>query len=951
MKGDFSRWTTPNAKVQGYAGLLMQQGRLYTDADWNECVQIQVQRSESALEDIIGKTGTPKNKNGFEITKSTDGFNISSGHYYIDGVLVNNPSNTTYQEQLERNNIQEQPLSEILDGESLVLIYLEVTKIDITAQEDSRLIDPALNGTDTATRIKIGWRTSILPLQLSGEEQKDLIQNSHCGRLPNIPGWRPGDGKMKVELDSIETLPDESDCLIPPESGYLSQENQLYRIQILQGGKLGESSFIWSRENASVQALLINDNGSFVLQGDRDEDSLGFVDGGWVEVFDDSNTLSGKTGQLTHININENRIVTFTPSISSFDQMLNPRIRRWDQAKNSPETGIPLSSSLTDIERGIKVSFTDGTYQEGDFWVFEARAATGNAIWPPYPVVNEDNFIPSMGWGKHYAPLALAEVKDSKISKIIDLRAKFPSLSCLKAEDIKFDDSICNMGSENIQEAIENLCQKASGNGLCSITVSSVNELINRVRSLSPKQSAKICLKGDQFSLENPIKFEGLGHITIEAAGPRTIVSVKNAEVAFLFKDCASVRIIDFSINGGRPGQQTRDVDKGRLGSISAIDCSDVSIERMRIHCKAGLDRQTSCISTRSEKKKGQVLIRDCKLYIGQAQIGIQVIGAKRSIIENNTLEPISAPTDIVRKRIFTDRLLIKRLTRGVLNFPKNTNEDIHLDNEPVIKLFYSERKVIGFNLKGIGRGIGKAVIAAVHPDVSNGLEKAFNENTNHQIKTEREMHTYLRNIISTAFKNKGKAIVGGKDQKIFDLDTLRLTKRSYISQGITIAGNEVDETQIMGNSIIDTIDGIHVAASSSNDKFINWRKKQPSNIVHQAIIERNKVIVSPLASQDLTCGIFIGHVNQLFVSKNIITGVSIFKTKEPHYGIYQHGYRGQHFTWNENSVSMLKFPFVILPKELHKNQLFTWSLRDNSPNKSENESSHYQVGNNIKIM
>ena len=49
MTGDFSRWRAANAKRQGYTGVLMQQGRLYTDSDWNENTAILTERAEDAL--------------------------------------------------------------------------------------------------------------------------------------------------------------------------------------------------------------------------------------------------------------------------------------------------------------------------------------------------------------------------------------------------------------------------------------------------------------------------------------------------------------------------------------------------------------------------------------------------------------------------------------------------------------------------------------------------------------------------------------------------------------------------------------------------------------------------------------------------------------------------------------------------------------------------------------
>ena len=55
MKGDFSRVSYYQKKH--YSGVLMQQGRVQTDADWNEQEAIQRRRTQVEARDVIGRTG------------------------------------------------------------------------------------------------------------------------------------------------------------------------------------------------------------------------------------------------------------------------------------------------------------------------------------------------------------------------------------------------------------------------------------------------------------------------------------------------------------------------------------------------------------------------------------------------------------------------------------------------------------------------------------------------------------------------------------------------------------------------------------------------------------------------------------------------------------------------------------------------------------------------------
>ena len=59
MKGDFSRQTFDRTKH--YDSVLMQQGRVQLDADWNEQQAIHQHRVETEAQDVIGLSGAPLN--------------------------------------------------------------------------------------------------------------------------------------------------------------------------------------------------------------------------------------------------------------------------------------------------------------------------------------------------------------------------------------------------------------------------------------------------------------------------------------------------------------------------------------------------------------------------------------------------------------------------------------------------------------------------------------------------------------------------------------------------------------------------------------------------------------------------------------------------------------------------------------------------------------------------
>ncbi|MGE6736827.1 DUF6519 domain-containing protein, partial [Streptomyces sp. NPDC059900] len=70
MKGDFSRRTHDPRKH--YSAVLHEQGRVLTDADFDEEHQIVTGAHETAVADLAGARGVPMGAAGFEVT-SPDG--------------------------------------------------------------------------------------------------------------------------------------------------------------------------------------------------------------------------------------------------------------------------------------------------------------------------------------------------------------------------------------------------------------------------------------------------------------------------------------------------------------------------------------------------------------------------------------------------------------------------------------------------------------------------------------------------------------------------------------------------------------------------------------------------------------------------------------------------------------------------------------------------------------
>lgn len=395
MKGDFSRNTFRPEKH--YSGVLMQQGRVQLDADWNEQQRIAKHRYETESRDVIGSSGAPLHDAGFLLT-TPDGkaVTIGMGRYYVGGILCENETALDYRQQPDLPNAPAIVDQLQAAGATVAVLYLEVWQRAVTALDDAEIREVALGGPDTAIRAKTIWQVKALPVKPVGASAVS------CG--DSLPEWdaliASGTGALSVRAQPAQGTNDP--CLLPPGAGYQRLENQLYRVEIHQGGPSGTATFKWSRDNGAVVTAIEAFNGQQLTVHDLGRDEiLGFSNGQSVELIDDSAELTGQPGQFFQIDhvIEASRTVVLTSAPTAVDLSLHPKLRRWD----SPLATVGASvtpDGWTAIEGGVQVKFEAGTYHAGDYWTFAARTVTANVDWPfatPQPPHGEPHRFVRLG--------------------------------------------------------------------------------------------------------------------------------------------------------------------------------------------------------------------------------------------------------------------------------------------------------------------------------------------------------------------------------------------------------------------------------------------------------------------------------------------------------------------------------------------------------------------------
>ncbi len=246
-----------------YRRVLMQQGRVQLDADWNEQVDILLHYLQSLAADLMGPHGTPMRADGspgtgFDIEEDEehgDDFLILPGRYYVDGILCEMDRVRRYRRQPD---FPEPPRSGELENDHQYVVYLDAWERHITYVEDARIREIALGGPDTTTRSRVVSQVKVLPigedeLEDEGPDADDTPEAWLRRRLLATTGvYALSTARLcaRVRPERPSTDP----CLVSPTARYRGLENQLYRVEIHEGWRARPRE---ERENAKRSARKI----------------------------------------------------------------------------------------------------------------------------------------------------------------------------------------------------------------------------------------------------------------------------------------------------------------------------------------------------------------------------------------------------------------------------------------------------------------------------------------------------------------------------------------------------------------------------------------------------------------------------------------------------------------------------------------------------------------------
>lgn len=462
MHGDFERVTFDSRR--SFADVLIQQGRVLLSADWNERGAIHNHLLRTLIVDLVGRRW--RAGDGFTIKYIDGHLTISKGHYYVDGIVCDNPSECRLEDQ-PNGWAPGVDLDKIQTGDALAL-FLDCWERHVTAHLDPTLSDTALDGLDAATRVQIAWQVRGLDSTAASDRLSRVstaLKKRMKGPLAN--GDTAVDpptqttvqdvanqltqpaaldyGLAKAVLDCFDVAPprlaarvkaaegDVEPCALAPDAAYRGRENQLYRVEVHHGGpatgQAGGATFKWSRENGAVTFKIRQVEESSTAGGGGNQtrvtvESLGHdrrtgvCVGDWVELIDFRREMNRAAPPLLKVEKidPQRRVLTLAGEAGTLDDNdEHPRLlRRWDHTPDDDKSGACFiressgDAGWMELERGVFVRFAlGGLYDTGQYWLIPARVASGGIEWPVTKGIPLS--LPPQGVVHHRAILGIAK--------------------------------------------------------------------------------------------------------------------------------------------------------------------------------------------------------------------------------------------------------------------------------------------------------------------------------------------------------------------------------------------------------------------------------------------------------------------------------------------------------------------------------------------------------------
>ena len=264
MKGDFSRDSFDPAKH--FTRVPLQQGRVLTDADFNEQAAIQ-QHLRAPSSSISAGGGGGSAMASRSARRHGGGFHDRRRAFLSRWHSFRERGRLLLSHAADRAGARRRWSRRRGDPGRAFVAYLEVWERSVSAAEDPSLLDPALGGADTSVRAQTVWQARrlsaaaacMLAAPVAAALAARVAAGDDAGRaaLRALKAAAAAFAADPGNCRRADALFDRLDSAAPrltvrtapagtggdAAGGYMVVENRLYRIEIHSGGVAGAATF------------------------------------------------------------------------------------------------------------------------------------------------------------------------------------------------------------------------------------------------------------------------------------------------------------------------------------------------------------------------------------------------------------------------------------------------------------------------------------------------------------------------------------------------------------------------------------------------------------------------------------------------------------------------------------------------------------------------------------
>lgn len=580
MSGDVT--SVPLRERDRWTGARMQQGRVLLDTDWNLTLDGAARETRDLARAAIGPAGVAAGSDAFGITFIGGALTIRAGAMWIGGLLARNPVDLPHAAQ---------PGIPDLPASGLAAIYLDAFAEEVQGPEDpAEVLDPALDGIDTTTRQRVGWRVRAVP-----------VASPRCGEADLPPGR--GTGTLDVERTSA---PPPADACAPPDDPLGRLPDGLLRIEVLDAGTAQTARFGWSYA-AGSETLAASVAGATATV--TASPALALAVGDLVEV----STLDRRADRRDHGPLHTvtavvpgpgGDTVTLAPASTVAGNPPGISLRRWDGQGVGAAAGITATFDGEDL--GVRFRARPGTYLAGEWWGVRIRGSAADGI-ELRSAAAPDGVL------HHLAPLAVVDLDAAAV--LTDCRRTFRPLTELRGGTC----TVVAFPGDDLQAALDAL---PSGGGI-------------------------LCLAAGRYDLAGPLRIQDRHRIVVSGVGPATVLAITSSETVLVASRCTDLEIRSLRVEAGQPPTSPPG-ESGLLGAITVLDSDGLLIRDCQITCPDSDDRAQSCLHVGTGPEAGgagpgRTEIRHNRLEVGSHQVGVLVVSGTETVIVDNDVRLATA--------------------------------------------------------------------------------------------------------------------------------------------------------------------------------------------------------------------------------------------------------------------------------------------------------------------